>query len=277
MNPINNNTISKLKRVLGEGKVKYSPEDLKAYSYDGYLTESMPDVVLFPESSADVVNIVKLADEEGFFVTPRGSGSNLCGGSIAKQGGAVLSFTKMNKIIEISPESRFVRVEPGVIIDELQEELASKGLFYPVDLGSSRIATIGGSIALNSGGMRAVKYGVTRDYILSLKAVLSGGTEILTGALSNKDVAGYDLKSLICGSEGTLAVITEAALRVRVKPEYRSVILAHFKSLGGACTAINSILSKGIVPSALEFMDNLTINTVEDYMKIGPFLSLIRD
>jgi len=267
-----NKIVEELKEILGKEKVKVELEDLISHSYDGYIKESLPDAVVFPETTDDVVKVVKLANKENFYITPRGSGSNLCGGSVPKKGGIVLSFTKMNKTIEINKENRYAILQPGKILDELQSEIDEVGLFYPVDLGSSRIATIGGSVALNSGGMRAIKYGVTRDYILGLKVVLANGEIINTGVLAKKNVVGYDLTSLICGSEGTLGIITEVIVRLIVKPSYRKVILNHYSTINDACNTVVEVLKRSI-PSAIEIMDNLVINAVEDFLRIG----LLRD
>ena len=268
-----NKIVEELRKILGKEKVRADVEDLISHSYDGYIKESLPDAVVFPETTGDVVEVIKLANKENFYITPRGSGSNLCGGSVPKKGGIVLSFTKMNKTIEINKENRYAILQPGKILDELQSEIDEVGLFYPVDLGSSRIATIGGSVALNSGGMRAVKYGVTRDYILGLKVVLANGDIINTGVLAKKNVVGYDLTSLICGSEGTLGIITEVIVRLIGKPPYRKVILNHYSAITDACNTVVDVLKSGIIPSALEIMNKLVINAVEDFLKIG----LLRD
>ncbi|MFH1825085.1 MAG: FAD-linked oxidase C-terminal domain-containing protein [Candidatus Firestonebacteria bacterium] len=261
--------IEELEKILSKDKIRSEVEDLISHSYDGYIKENLPEVVVFPETIEDVVKVVKLADKENFYITPRGSGSNLCGASVPKKGGIVLSFTKMNKIIEINKENRYAVLQPGKILDELQSELNDYGLFYPIDLGSSRIATIGGSVALNSGGMRAIKYGVTRDYILGLKVVLANGEVISTGVLAKKNVVGYDLTSLICGSEGTLGIMVEITVRLIVQPSYKKVILNHYSSINDACDTVVEILKSGVSPSALEIMDKLVLNAVEDFVKIG--------
>ena len=201
---MNNNLQGLLEGVFGKDRVKTSKEELIAYSYDGFIKECLPEAVVFPLNTEEVAALVKLANTHKFFLTSRGSGSNLCGSSVPKKGGVVVCFTKMEKILEINKEDRYAVVQAGKILEDLQRDLEGTGLFYPIDLGSSRIATLGGSVALNSGGMRALKYGVTRDYLLGLKVVLPNGEIIKTGVLTRKNVVGYDLNSLFCGSEGTL-------------------------------------------------------------------------
>ena len=261
--------IKSLQGIFGKDNVKTSQEELIAYSYDGYLKESLPDAVVFPLKTEDVVKLVKLAGEKGIYITSRGSGSNLCGASIPKKGGVVLCFAKMNKTLEINQEKRYATVQAGKILEELEKEINPQGFTYPVDLGSSRIATIGGSIALNSGGMKALKYGVTRDYLLGLEVVLADGRVLNLGTKTKKNVVGYDLMSLICGSEGTLGIVTQATVKIVVKPETRKVMVAHFASMFDACKTINEILAEGLIPAAMEIIDKLVIGAVEDYVGAG--------
>jgi len=266
---MDNKTLAQLEVITGKDNLKTSIEDLVCYSYDGYLRENLPEAVAFPQSTEQVSNILKLAGSEGFAVTSRGSGSNLCGASVPKKGGLVLAFSKMNRTIMIGRAERLAVVEPGKVLDDLEMELAPLGLSYPVDLGSSKIATIGGSIALNSGGMKAVKYGVTRDYLLGLTVVLADGSILELGTKTKKNVVGYDLMSLFCGSEGTLGIITQAVLKLVVKPKSRMVLVAHFKSMEETCKAVNEVLASGLVPAAIEIIDRLVIGSVEDYTHAG--------
>ncbi|OGF49771.1 MAG: hypothetical protein A2231_04515, partial [Candidatus Firestonebacteria bacterium RIFOXYA2_FULL_40_8] len=259
----------KIIEIFGKDRVKTSAEELIAYSYDGYIKECLPDAVVFPENTEEVSKLVKLANDQKFYLTSRGSGSNLCGASVPKKGGVVVCFSKMDKTIAINKENRYAVVEAGKILENLQKELDAYNLFYPIDLGSSRIATMGGSVALNSGGMRALKYGVTRDYLLGLKVVLPNGDILKTGVLTKKNVVGYDLNSLFCGSEGTLGIVTEVTVKLSVKPEFTKVLLNHYQDINNACGAINEIMASGVIPTALELVDNLVINAVEDYVKIG--------
>jgi len=262
-------TLAELERIAGKDNLKTALEELVCYSYDGYLKESLPDAVVFPESTEQVSAIVKLAGSEGFFITSRGSGSNLCGASVPKKGGLVLAFSRMCRTIKIDREERFAIIEPGKVLDDLELELSPLGLSYPVDLGSSKIATIGGSIALNSGGMKAIKYGVTRDYLLGLTVVLADGSILELGTKTKKNVVGYDLMSLFCGSEGTLGIITQAVVKLVVKPKARKVIVAHFRGMESACAAVNEVLASGLIPAAIEIIDRLVIGAVEDYAKAG--------
>ncbi len=266
---MNNNLQGLLEGVFGKDRVKTSKEELIAYSYDGFIKECLPEAVVFPLNTEEVAALVKLANTHKFFLTSRGSGSNLCGSSVPKKGGVVVCFTKMEKILEINKEDRYAVVQAGKILEDLQRDLEGTGLFYPIDLGSSRIATLGGSVALNSGGMRALKYGVTRDYLLGLKVVLPNGEIIKTGVLTRKNVVGYDLNSLFCGSEGTLGIITEVTVRLMVKPKFTKVLLNHYQEIKDACGAVNEIMASGIIPTALELVDNLVINAVEDFVKVG--------
>lgn len=264
-----NNIIILLEEVFGKERVKTSKEEMIAYSYDGFIKECLPEAVVFPLNTEEVVKLVKLANEYRFYLTSRGSGSNLCGSSVPKKGGVVVCFSKMEKTLEINIVDRYAVVQAGKILEDLQKDLEGSGLFYPIDLGSSRIATLGGSVALNSGGMRALKYGVTRDYLLGLKVVLPDGEVIKTGVLTKKNVVGYDLNSLFCGSEGTLGIITEVTVQLMVKPKSIKVLLNHYQEIKDACSAVNEIMASGITPTALEMVDNLVINAVEDYVKIG--------
>lgn len=268
-NQLNSKLIALLEGIFGKERVKTSKEELISYSYDGFIKECLPEAVVFPLETEEIGQLVKLANEHKFYLTSRGSGTNLCGSSVPKKGGVVVCFTKMEKILEINTADRYAVVQAGKILEDLQKDLEGTGLFYPIDLGSSRIATIGGAVALNSGGMRALKYGVTRDYILGLKVVLPDGQVIKTGVLTKKNVVGYDLNSLFCGSEGTLGLVTEVAVKLMIKPKNTKVLFNHYQDIGNACTAVNEIMASGIIPTALELADNLVINAVEEYVKIG--------
>ncbi|MFH1074969.1 MAG: FAD-linked oxidase C-terminal domain-containing protein [Candidatus Firestonebacteria bacterium] len=261
--------LTKIRKIFDRDRLKTSREELIAYSYDGFIKECLPEAVVFPESTEEVSELVKLANEEKFHLTSRGSGSNLCGAAIPQKGGVVVCFSKMDKTIKINKDNRYAVVQAGKILENLQRELEDYDLFYPIDLGSARIATIGGSVALNSGGMRSLKYGVTRDYLIGLKVVLPSGDIIKTGVLTRKNVVGYDLNSLFCGSEGTLGIVTEVTVKLIVKPKFIKVLLNHYQNIDNACDAINEIMASGVIPTALELVDNLVINAVEDYVKIG--------
>lgn len=270
---INEKVLKRLEDIVGKERLKKENEDKTAYSYDGYIIRGMPDVVVFPVSTNEVVEILKVAYEEKIPVIGRGSGSNLSGCSIPKNGGIVLSFTMMNKILEINKENKFAIVEPGKVLKEFQVEVEKQGLFYPPDPASNSIATIGGTVMMNSGGLRGAKYGVTRDYLLGLEAVLIDGYILKTGCLTTKNVTGYDLTSLLCGSEGTLAILTRIIVKLIPKPSARKTILALYKDLNSATNTVSKIIAEGIVPSVLELMDDVLISAVSDYAPSGTYLS----
>lgn len=264
------NILQQLRQIVGEQHVENDPVTLLSYSYDatpGY--QAMPQAVVRPGSTEDVSRIVQLCDQYNIPIVPRGSGTNLCAGTVPTEGGIVLLFTRMNKILEIDEQNLTVTVQPGLITQTLIEEVEQLGLFYPPDPSSMKISTIGGNINECSGGLRGLKYGVTKDYVLGLEAVLPQGQVIRTGGKLAKDVAGYDLTKLLVGSEGTLAVITEATLKLIPKPEYKKTLLALFPNIEHAAQAVSEIISAKIIPATLEFMDQLTLKTVEDFAQIG--------
>ncbi|GBF12490.1 glycolate oxidase subunit GlcD [Tepidibacillus infernus] len=256
--------------VVGKDWVMDQPEELVAYSYDSTpMYQQLPDVVVLPKTTEEVSAILKIANHFAFPVIPRGSATNLSGGTVPLKGGLVLGLNRMNQILEIDEENLTCTVQPGVITAEIHQAVEARGLFYPPDPGSLRISTIGGNIAENAGGLRGLKYGVTKDYVIALTAVLPNGDILKTGGKLAKDVAGYDLTKLLIGSEGTLAVITEATLKLLPLPETKRTMLAMFKDLTDAAKAVSKIIANKIIPVTLEFMDNATINVVEDYVKIG--------
>ncbi len=256
---------NEIERIVGSGNASFSKEYTLCYSYDATNNRFFPEGVVFPENAAQVSLILKMANSEGFCVVPRGAGSGFTGGSLPVEGGIVLSTERMNRIISIEKEDLTAVVEPGVVTGRLQEEAEKQGLFYPPDPTSSRFSTIGGNIAECAGGPRAVKYGVTKDYVLGLEVVLPTGEIINTGAKTVKGVAGYDLTRLIVGSEGTLGVVTKAVLRLLPLPESRRTILALFPSLKQAAEASSSIMGSGVIPSVLELVDSDCLRCVEDY------------
>nr|WP_222618952.1 MULTISPECIES: FAD-linked oxidase C-terminal domain-containing protein [Ornithinibacillus] len=229
----------------------------------------MPDLVLAPRNRDEVAAIVKMCAEHHIPIVPRGSGTNLSAGTSPSSGGVVLLFKNMNQILELDQENLTVTVQPGVITKTLIDYVEGLDLFYPPDPSSLKISTIGGNISENSGGLRGLKYGVTKDYVLGLEAVLPNGDIIRTGGKLAKDVAGYDLTSLLVGSEGTLAVITEATLKLIPKPPFKETILAMFQTLEEAAEAVSAILAARIIPTTLEFMDQGTVQVIEDYKQIG--------
>ncbi|MET3504890.1 glycolate oxidase subunit GlcD [Halalkalibacter oceani] len=260
----------KLIDIVGETNVLDSEEDLVVYSYDATPNfQAMPDAVVKPRDKYEIQKIVKVCNEYKVPIVPRGSGTNLCAGTCPLEGGIVLLFTYMNNILEIDEDNLTVTVQPGVITLNLIEAVEEKGLFYPPDPSSMKISTIGGNINENSGGLRGLKYGVTRDYVMGLEFVLPNGELIRTGGKLAKDVAGYDFTRLMVGAEGTLGIITEATLKLIPIPETKKTMLAQFDSLEGAGEAVSAIISNKIIPATLEFLDQGTLEVVEEFAKIG--------
>ena len=255
--------------ILGELRCLDKDEERMCFSYDSFLEEALPDVVLFPLTTEEVSAILKIATLHKIPVTARGAGTSVCGAPIPVQGGIVLCFSKMNTMLEINTGDRYVVVQAGVINGDLQKELLPSGFFYPPDPGSINISTIGGNVALNAGGPRCLKYGVTMDYVLGMKVVLPSGKIVSFGSRNIKDVTGYKLSALFCGSEGTLGIITEVILKVVPLPETTRTILVSFDDLDNTARAVSDIIGSGILPVALELMDKVTINTIEDTVKLG--------
>lgn len=262
--------IEELKALLGPKKVKADSVSLEAYSTDATPEfQGMPDAVVFAESTEDVVKIINFANEKNVPLIARGAGSNLCAATVPISGGIVLALSKMNKIIEISKSEMLAVVQPAVNTLELDNEVAKLSLMYPPDPGSRNVSTIGGNISTCAGGLRGLKYGVTRNYVLGLEIVLGTGEVIRTGGRLVKDVAGYDLTRLFVGSEGTLGVITEAIVALRPRPLFSRYGVAYFDSLENSALAVEQIVASGILPATLEFLDNVCINSVEDYANLG--------
>lgn len=266
---MNQPIIKELEKIVGKKGVLTSPEDLAVYSYDGTFEESYPDVVVLPESTEQVSQVVKLATRERIPVVTRGMASGLAAASVPFSGGIALVMTRMDKIIELDLENAMVHVEAGVVTADLQTFVEKQGLFYPPDPSSIRHSTIGGNIACNAGGPRCLKYGVTGDYVLGLTVVLADGQILKTGGKVIKDVVGYDLKALFTGSEGTLGIITEALLKLTAKPKYARTALVEYSSIEDASKTVNEILLAGIVPATLELMDQTAITCIEQALHIG--------
>lgn len=240
-----------------------------SYAYDSTRRFFVPDAVVFPQTAGQVAEILELATRHGFAVTPRGAGSGMSGGSIPVQGGVVMVMTRLNRIVRIDTNNFVGVAEPGVITGDFQKAVAAEGLFYPPDPASADFSTLGGNLAECAGGAKAVKYGVTRDYVLGLQAVLPTGEVIRTGVQTAKGVVGYDLTRLIVGSEGTLAVITEMTLRLLPLPETVKTISAFFDRMEAAARAVAAIMRRGVIPRALEYMDKNAIACVENYLQAG--------
>ena len=251
------------------GKVSIAPEDLLCYGFDASGLDACPMAVVWVEDVFDVVKVMQYAYDHDIPVVPRGAGSGMTGGSVPAKGAIVVSTERMNRILEVNKEDLSVLVEPGVINGRLQRELERYGLFYPPDPSSLNFCTIGGNVAENAGGARALKYGVTRDYVLGLEAVLPDGRIITTGVNTAKGGVGYDITRHLVGSEGTLAMITKIRLKVLPLPEALITLLALFKRGEDAGETVQYIISEGILPRALEFLDAETIRAVESYKTVG--------
>jgi len=258
-----------LKEAIGEHKVLDDEMDRMLYSYDATRLSFPPDVVVIPESEEDIKKVVKICYEEGVPITPRGAGSGYTGGAIPVKGGVLISFEKMDKILWIDEDNAVAKVQPGVITYRLQQAVEKKGLFYPPDPASYKFCTMGGNVAENAGGPRCVKYGVTREYIMELDTVIYTGETIHTGRITLKDVAGYDLTRLLIGSEGTLGIFTGITVKLIPKPKAKKTVKAVYMDLESVGKTVKDIFKAGISPSALEFMDKLAINAVEDFGHFG--------
>lgn len=267
---ISKTAIQHLIDKLGPANVLHEQEDLLTFGYDATPElQLLPDVVVFPTGTEQVIELVRFAREEGLPIVPRGSGTGLSGGSVAARGGLVLCMTRMNRILEIDEENLTATAQAGVVTLDFFDAVSAKGLFYPPDPGSQKISTLGGNIAEDAGGLRGLKYGVTRDYVMALNGVLGDGSTLTTGGKSVKDVAGYALKDLLIGSEGTLGIITEATFKLIPPPQAKRTLLAYFKDTRTAGEAVSNIIAAKIIPSTMEIMDRATINCVEDYARIG--------
>ncbi|WP_018661363.1 glycolate oxidase subunit GlcD [Heyndrickxia acidiproducens] len=260
----------KLKQICGPENYDDTNAGRLVYSYDASPQfQAMPDAVVAPRNKEEITEIVKICNAHKIPIVPRGSGSNLCAGTCPVAGGIVLLFKHMNKILEIDEENLTVTVQPGVVTLDMIKAVEAKGLFYPPDPSSMKISTIGGNINENSGGLRGLKYGVTRDYVIALEAVLANGEVIKTGGKLAKDVAGYDLTRLLVGSEGTLAILTEATLKLVPMPETKKTMLALYQDIEACAQTVSNIIANKIIPTTLEFLDQPTLKAVEDFAKIG--------
>ena len=254
-----------LEDIVGPENITTEPVELLCYARDASENRAMPDVVVWPRTTEQVSAILRLANELRVPVTPRGAGTCLSGGPLPVRGGILMVMTRMNRILEVNVADMQALVEPGVVWQQLNDEVAQYGLFLPPDPASGSVCTIGGCIAENAGGVRAVKYGTFRDWVMALEVVLPTGDVIWTGARTRKCVSGYDLVRLFVGSEGTLGVITKALLRLFPKPRHVAVMSAYAPTLEAAGKAVYHVMSKGLVPSAAEIMDKHTLAAVSKY------------
>jgi glycolate oxidase len=258
-----------LRRLLREGRVFDSVEDRTMYAYDGTSAKALPDAVVLAASPREVAAVLRFASDHGVPVVPRGAGTGLSGGSVPAKGGIALVLAGMRRITEIDTGSMLVVTEPGVITGELQKSVEEVGMFYPPDPASLNYCTIGGNVAENAGGPRAVKYGVTKDYVLGLEVAVPSGDLVRLGGKQVKNVTGYNLVQLFVGSEGTLGVITEVILRLLPKPPAKKTMLAIFDQLEAAADTVAAVMAGGVTPTTLEIMDRTSINCVEDYLRLG--------
>jgi glycolate oxidase len=263
-------TVDALAAVVGRGGVLTEAEDLIPYSFDGTAAlKQRPEAVVFPCTAAQVADCVRLAAASRIPIVTRGSGTGLSGGSIPTPGSLVLCLAQMNAILDLDPRNLTLRAQPGAITQRIDEAAARHGLFYPPDPGSMRISTIGGNVAENSGGLRGLKYGVTRDYVMGLEVVLPSGEVARFGNQCVKDVAGYSLKDLFVGSEGTLGIITEVLIKLVPRPAARRTMLALYDRIEDAAATVSAIVAAHIIPCTLEFLDRVTAVCVEDYAHVG--------
>lgn len=257
--------LNNLQKIVGNERVSASSAELYCYSCDASQVRGMPDFVVRPVSTEQVSKIVRLANKEEIPVTSRGAGTGMAGGAVPLEGGIVLDMSSMDRILEMDMGNLQVTIEPGIIQEKLNEALEPYGFFFPPDPGSSAMCTIGGLIANNGSGMRSVKYGTTKNYVLGLEVVMADGTVVNTGSKVAKSVAGYSLNDLFVGSEGTLGVITKAILKLRALPKERSVLLASFDDPEQAGQAVVKVLSSGLIPSACEILDRNIIEAINTY------------
>lgn len=258
------------KNLLGEENAHFDSIHQRAYSYDATRKHYLPDGVLFPRNEEDISEILKYCNDRQIIVVPRGSGSGFTGGALAVNGGLILSFEKhMNQILEIDLENLVAVVQPGVINIALQKEVAKHKLFYPPDPASMEYSSLGGNVSENAGGMRAAKYGITKDYVMALRAVLTNGDIIRAGKRTIKDVAGYNLAGILIASEGSLAVLSELTLKLISMPKLKKTAFATFASVKEAMNAVYKSLAGGVNPVSMEFLDHLSIKAVEEKFHKG--------
>ncbi|MCD4808011.1 MAG: FAD-binding oxidoreductase [Methanococcoides sp.] len=254
-----------LEEILGKENVSTRMSELYCYSFDASGVEGLPDFVVRPATTEQVADVVKLADMSNTPVVARGAGSGLCGGAVPVKGGIVLDMSSMDRILDIDIDNLQITVESGVVHEKLNKALEPYGFFFPPDPGSTAMCTIGGLMANNGSGMRCVKYGTTRNYVLDLEVVMADGRIVHTGSKTLKTASGYDLTDLMVGSEGTLGIITKAVLKVHPLPHSRSVILTSFDNTTLAGKAVVKVLSSGIIPSACEILDSTAIKAVRRF------------
>jgi glycolate oxidase len=263
--------VERLEAIVGASHVLTHKVDLVTYSYDATadVPRQIPDVVVMPGNVEEIREIVSLARARGIAIYPRGAGTNLSGGAIPLHRGIVLSFQRMNRILEVDAENLTATVQPGVVIQELNNAVAPHGLIYPPDPGTVNTATMGGSVAENSGGLRGLKYGVTKHYVMGMEVVLANGDKVRFGGKTVKNVTAYDFASLFVGSEGTLGIITEITVKLIPSPKFRRTMLATYQTIEDAGNTVAGIIRAQVIPATLEIMDRMTIETVEAFAHVG--------
>ncbi|MBI2303853.1 MAG: FAD-binding protein [Chloroflexi bacterium] len=261
--------LRRLASVVGKDGLLTAAEDLLCYSYDATPVRHLPEAVVLPRSAAEVASVLSIANDALTPVVPRGSGTNLSGGSVPVAGGIVLATSRMNRILEIDADNLTATAQPGVILAQFHQAVEERGLFYPPDPASLKVATLGGTVAQGAGGPRGLKYGTTKDYVIALEVALAEGSLIRTGAKTVKNVSGYDLTHLLVGSQGTLGVITEITVRLLPLPQAKKTCLAIFDTIDAAAQAVASIIGRRIIPTTLELIDDVTMQCIEGYQKTG--------
>jgi glycolate oxidase len=259
-----------IENIVGKENIKSDKAHMIAYCYDATKKRFEPDAVVFPRDKEDISNILKYCNEQRIIIVPRGAGSGFTGGALPSEGGIILSLEKhMNKLLEIDMDNMLAIVEPGLINMDLQRAVEEVGLFYPPDPASENYSTLGGNVSENAGGMRAAKYGITKDYVMAIEAVLPNGDIIKAGKKTIKDVAGYNIAGLLIGSEGTLAVITQITLKLIPKPKFKKTYMGIFPDVEKAMNAVFKSLSNGASPVAMEFLDALVIEALREKLGVN--------
>ena len=262
--------LKRLRELLGPANVLHELEDRLVFAHDATaMMRHVPSLVVTPENTEQISAVIRFANEAGLKIVPRGSGTGLSGGSVPYEESIVLSTLKLNRLLELDQENLTATVEPGMITATLHHQVEKEGLFYPPDPGSMKICTIGGNVAENAGGLRGLKYGVTRDYVMGLEVVLPDGEIMWCGSKCPKDVAGYDLRQILVGSEGTLGIFTKVLVKLVPKPGHKATLLAIFPDMERAAATVAAVIQNRIIPATLEFLDQTTIRCVEGYTKMG--------
>lgn len=260
--------LDELKTMVGDDYVIHEPEDLIAFEYDGSVDRALPDAVVLPASTSEVSGVMKVCHRRRVSVVARGAGTGLSGGAVAEHGGVVLALTRMTRVLEIDPVNRLAVVEPGVVNLDLTAEASRHGLYYAPDPSSQNACTIGGNVAENSGGPHCLAYGVTTNHVLGIEVVLADGSVQWLGGKS-REYTGYDLRGIVIGSEGTLAIVTRVVVRLLREPEAVRTLLAVFREIEQASAAVSAIIAAGIVPAAIEMMDRLCLEAAEAAVHAG--------